>query len=200
MARLVEEAGIEKYQHLYLDHDSLLWVATSNQGIYCICTPRHTFQFITLPENDQTGVRCIYQTHQGNIIVGTHSRNVYIYHPDGQLLNTLPYAQYGIGAIYHATEDHRGRLWLSTKGDGLIVGVPDLSQPMGYQLTHYRHQADNAASISGNNVYYTFFDSKKRIWVGTLDGGLNLVNEKADGQLTFYNKRNGFKHYPAYGL
>lgn len=200
MARLVEEAGIEKYQHLYLDHDSLLWVATSNQGIYCICTPRHTFQFITLPENDQTGVRCIYQTHQGNIIVGTRSRNVYIYHPDGQLLNTLPYAQYGIGAIYHATEDHRGRLWLSTKGDGLIVGVPDLSQPMGYQLTHYRHQADNAASISGNNVYYTFFDSKKRIWVGTLDGGLNLVNEKADGQLTFYNKRNGFKHYPAYGL
>lgn len=200
MTSIAKEAGIEKYQQLYQDHDGLLWVATSNQGVYCISTPRHTFNLLSLPDNDQTGVRCIYQTHQGNIIAGTRSRNVYIYQADGQLLKTLPYAQYGIGAIYHATEDNRGRLWLSTKGDGLIVGVPDLSQPMGYQLTHYRHQADNKASISGNNVYFTYIDSKNRIWVGTLDGGLNLVKEQPDGQLTFYNKRNGFKHYPAYGL
>jgi AraC-like DNA-binding protein len=125
---------------------------------------------------------------------------VYIYNIEGELLQTLPYAQYGIGAIYHAMEDNRGRLWLSTKGDGLILATPDSSQPMGYQLTHYRNAKDNPASISGNNVYYTFIDSKERIWVGTLDGGLNLVEEHTDGQLTFYNKHNGFKHYPAYGL
>lgn len=200
MANIAKEAGIEKYQQLYQDHDSLLWVTTASQGVYCISMPRHRFNLIALPENDQTGVRCIYQTHQGNIIVGTRSRNAYIYQADGQLLKTLPYAQFGIGAIYHATEDNRGRLWLSTKGDGLVVGVPDLSQPTGYQLTHYRHQADNAASISGNNVYFTYIDSKNRIWVGTLDGGLNLVKEQPNGQLIFYNKRNGFKHYPSYGL
>jgi len=36
--------------------------------------------------------------------------------------------------------------------------------------------------------------------VGTLDGGLNLVHEDKDGQLTFYNKQHGFRHYPPYGL
>ena len=200
LTRLVADAGIDKYAHLYQDDDSLLWVTTASQGIYCISTPRHTFHLITLPDNDLTGVRYIYQMRNGRILVSTRSRNVYIYNTEGELQQTLPYAKYSIGAVYHATEDNRGRLWLSTKGDGLIVGTPDSSQPMGYQLTHYRNAKDNPASISGNNVYYTFIDSKDRIWVGTLDGGLNLVEEHTDGQLTFYNKHNGFTHYPAYGL
>ena len=200
LTRLVAEAGISKYAQLYQDNDSLLWVTSSSQGLYCISTPRHTFHLITLPDNDLTGVRCIYQMRNGRILVSTRSRNVYIYNADGELLQTLPYAKYGIGAVYHAMEDNRGRLWLSTKGDGLIVATPDSSQPMGYQLTHHRKDKDNPASISGNNVYYTFIDSKDRIWVGTLDGGLNLVEERTDGQLVFYNKHNGFKHYPAYGL
>ena len=200
LTRLVADAGIDKYAHLYQDDDSLLWVTTASQGIYCISTPRHTFHLITLPDNDLTGVRYIYQMRNGRILVSTRSRNVYIYNTEGELQQTLPYAKYSIGAVYHATEDNRGRLWLSTKGDGLIVGTPDSSQPMGYQLKHHRNAKDNPASISGNNVYYTFIDSKDRIWVGTLDGGLNLVEEHTDGQLTFYNKHNGFTHYPAYGL
>ena len=200
LTRLVTEAGIDKYAQLYQDNDSLLWVTSSSQGLYCISTPRHTFHLITLPENDLTGVRCIYQMRSGRILVSTRSRNVYIYNAEGELQQTLPYAKYGIGAVYHAMEDNRGRLWLSTKGDGLIVATPDSSQPMGYQLTHHRNAKDNPASISGNNVYYTFIDSKERIWVGTLDGGLNLVEEHTDGQLSFYNKHNGFTHYPVYGL
>ena len=200
MTLMAAEAGIKKYSQLYQDHDSMLWVTSPSQGLYCVSRPRHTFNFITLPDNDSTGVRCIYQTRQGNILVSTRSRNVYVYDNQGQLLRELPYAQYAIGAIYHATEDNRGRLWLSTKGDGLIVATPDSSQPMGYQLKHYRHQTADATSISGNNVYFTYIDSRQHVWVGTLDGGLNLVHEDKDGQLTFYNKQHGFRHYPAYGL
>ncbi len=200
MTLMAAEAGIKKYSQLYQDHDSMLWVTSASQGLYCVSRPRHTFNFITLPDNDSTGVRCIYQTRQGSILVSTRSRNVYVYDNQGQLLRELPYAQYAIGAIYHATEDNRGRLWLSTKGDGLIVATPDSSQPMGYQLKHYRHQTADATSISGNNVYFTYIDSRQHVWVGTLDGGLNLVHEDKDGQLTFYNKQHGFKHYPPYGL
>ena len=37
------------------------------------------------------------------------------------------------------------------------------------------------------------------IWVGTLDGGLNLLCEE-NGEVTFKNKYNGFKNYPTYAL
>ncbi len=197
---IADKAGIEKYQELYQDYDSLVWATTASDGIYCISILQHTFNLIPLPNDDKTGVRYIYQTRQGKIIVGARSRNVYIYNIYGQIETILPYEKYGIGAIYHAAEDDRGRLWLSTKGDGLIIATPDSSQPMGYQTIHYRHNPSDISSISGDNVYFTFIDSQKHIWVGTLDGGLNLVKEEIDGKVTFYHKHNGFKHYPAYGL
>ena len=194
-----ETAGIAKYSQLYQDYDSLVWVTTTAQGVYCISTPRQLFSLIPLPEQDQTGVRCIYQLRNGSILVSTRSRNVYIYGADGQLQRTLPYSQYAIGAVYHALEDSIGRLWLSTKGDGLVLATPDVDQPLGYRIEHYRHLSEDRQSISGNNVYMTFIDSQQHVWVCTLDGGLNLVSEQA-GQLTFYNHRNGFSQYPAYGL
>ena len=199
MRRMAAEAGIGRYQQLYMDRDSMLWVATASHGVYSVCTPRHTFRLITLP-GGQTGVRCIYQTRRGDIIVGSRSRDAYIYRPDGQLMTALPYERYGIGAIYHAAEDSRGRMWLATKGDGLVLATPDSSRPTGYRTVHYRHDKDNPASISGDNVYYIFIDSRNRIWAATLDGGLNLISEEADGRLTFYHKRHGFSHYPSYGL
>ena len=192
-------AGIEKYSQLYLDYDSLLWVTTTNQGVYCISTPRRQFSILPLPDSDQTGVRSICQLRNGSIIVGSRSRNVYLYGSDGQLRQTWSYSQYGIGAVYHSLEDSIGRLWLSTKGDGLVLAVPDASQTTGYRFQHYTHQKENAQSISGNNVYMTYIDSQQHVWVCTLDGGLNLVNEQKDS-LTFYNKQNSFKHYPSYGL
>ena len=200
LTRQAAAAGINQYAQLYQDRDSLLWVTTMSNGIYCIGQPRQLFTLITLPDDDQTGVRCIYQTRQGTIIVSTRSRNVYLYRPDGTLLKTLDYAHYGIGAIYHAMEDRQGRLWLSTKGDGLVV-VPQATDLLtSATVTHYRHNPSDPTSLSGNNVYMTYADSKGHIWVATLDGGLNLVHEHADGTLTFHNKRNSFKHYPSYGL
>ena len=192
-------AGIEKYSQLYVDNDSLLWVTTTSQGVYCISTPHRQFTLLTLPDNDQTGVRSICQLRNGTILVGSRSRNVYLYGIDGQCRQTWSYSQYGVGAVYHVLEDSIGRLWLSTKGDGLVLATPDASQPTGYHFRHYLHQKNNSKSISGNNVYMTFIDSQQHVWVCTLDGGLNLVGEQADS-LTFYNKQNGFSHYPSYGL
>ena len=194
LQQIAAAAGIEKYAQLYIDHDSLLWVTTTAEGIYCISTPKHFFHLMSLPDNDLTGVRCLYQMRNGNVLVGARSRNAYLYDADGHLLKSFPYNQFGIGSIYHAMEDGQGRLWLSTKGDGLVLTTPELSH-----FVHYRHVSDNPSSINGNNVYMTFIDSKKHIWVCTLDGGLNLIKEQG-GQFLFYHKNNCFKHYPSYGL
>ncbi len=199
LAQIIAEVGITKYLQFYQDRDSMLWVTTASQGVYALCMPRQQFSLFPLPNDDQTGVRCIYQTRQGDIIVGARSRNVYVYDSNGNLKRTLSYETFGIGAVYHAMEDSQGRLWLSTKGDGLVIATPDVSQPTGFLLSHYRHQPEDAASISGNDVYITFSDSQKHIWVGTLDGGLNLVHED-HGKLSFYNKHHGLKNYPTYGL
>ena len=200
LRQLATEANIQKYSSLYMDRDSLLWITTNDNGLYCVSQPRHLFRLIALPDGDQTGVRCLFQMNNGNLLVSSRSRNVYIYHPNGQLTAQLSYSQYGIGAVYDAMEDEQGRLWLSTKGDGLVIATPDARLPSGYRFVHYLHQQEKPSSISGNNVYMTYKDSQGHVWVCTLDGGLNLVGESADGSLCFFHKQNGFRHYPAYGL
>ena len=41
-------------------------------------------------------------------------------------------------------------------------------------------------------MYFTYQDEKKRIWVGTLDGGLNLLCEE-NGEVTFKNSEKLFR-------
>ena len=100
-----------------------------------------------------------------------------------------------IGNVYHIMEDDKGKpLVLLTKGDGLVKAVPDEKAAGGFRFKRYLHNLSDLSSISGNDVYFTYQDEKKGIWVGTLDGGLNLLCEE-NGEVTFKNKYNGFKNY-----
>lgn len=139
----------------------------------------------------------------GNIriqtLVDARSKNVYLLDMQGRVKQVFDYVHHQIGSIYHAMCDDRQNLWLSTKGDGLVKLTPDASRPIGYRIDHYRHDARDPYSISGNNVYMTCQDSYHRIWVATLDGGLNLLQEQG-GKMRFYNKYHGMKNYPGYGL
>lgn len=182
-----------------LDSDGLLWLTATDAGVYKVnFTPRQ-FSLMPLPEADVSGVRCIYQLPTGDIWVGTRSKSLYILSAKGTLKHTLSYDKYHIGSVYHIMRDRKGCLWLSTKGDGLVKATPSSTAPLGYTFVSYRHNAADPSSISGNNVYMTYQDSHGRIWVATLDGGLNLVNEQ-QGQITFWNKYYGMDHYPDYGL
>ena len=187
------------FSHIYMDRDGLVWLSSTNNGIYRLNFPKQQFRLQPLPNNDLSGVRCIFQMKSGDILVGSRSRDVYIYSPDGRLVDVLPYSKYHIGAVYYAMEDSHGNLWLSTKGDGLVKITADAKLPNGYQYIHYKSDIADPASISGNNVYTTYIDSHGNFWVGTLDGGLNLMTEQ-NGKVIFYNKNNGFGNYPAYGL
>ena len=63
------------------------------------------------------------------------------------------------------------------------------------RLTTYRHNANDRYSLSNDKVYYTFQDSKGRIWVCTYGGGLNLIANRS-GKTVFINKNNELKQYP----
>lgn len=185
-----------------MDYDAkndILWLTSTNDGVYSLVFPPHQFRLIKLPPTPNNGVRSMYQFPNGNIWVGTRSKNVYILDTYGRLLSTLNYKKYHIGSIYYTMEDSKHRIWLSTKGDGLVEAVPDPLQSCRYRFIHFKHDAKNINSISGNNVYITHEDSRHHLWIGTLDGGLNLMEEYR-GNFIFRNKYNGLKNYPGYGL
>lgn len=193
---------LPKGKYLSMSYDAkndVLWLATTNNGVVRIVFPPSQFRLIGLPLNKDNGVRSLYQFANGDVWVGTRSKNLYVLDATGKMKSCFSFDKYHIGSVYNIMRDSRGNIWLSTKGDGLVKAVPDASQSSGYRFEHYKHDASKPSSISGNNVYVTYEDSRHRIWTGTLDGGLNLIEENR-GTTTFINKYSGLKNYPGYGL
>ncbi len=182
-----------------LDEDRLLWITSADDGVYRVSFAPNQFRLITLPGGNRSGVKSFLQLKNGDVLVGTRSKDIYLLDAAGRLKQTFDYAHYHIGSVYHFMCDDKQNLWLSTKGDGLVKLTPDAAAPQGYRVTHFYHDAADRNSLSGKNVYMTYQDSHRRIWVATLDGGLNLLGEQG-GKVRFYNKYNGMVRYPEYGL
>lgn len=205
LKQVADDKPGQQFYHIFLDNDGVLWLSSVIEGVYCINFPKKQFNLNTLPtaypgqEKKVSGVRALFQAKNGDIWVGTRWQNVYRMDRSGKIQQVFSETKDRIGTVYHIMEDDKGNLWFSTKGDGLVKAVPDKKVPGGFRFIRYLHDAAQPASISGNDVYFTYQDSKKRIWVGSLDGGLNLMCEE-NGVITFKNKYNGFKNYPTYGL
>lgn len=205
MKQIADDQHDQLFFHLFLDTDGVLWLSSTTQGVYRFNFPKKQFQLIvpqplsSSQEKKAPGIRALCQTKNGDIWVGTRWQNVYRLDREGNLIQTFAVDKDRIGTVYHIMEDNKGTLWFSTKGDGLVKAVPDKKSPRGFNFTRYMHSASDPTSISGNDVYFTYQDNKGRIWAGSLDGGLNLLCEE-NGRITFYNKENGFKNYPSYGL
>ncbi|WP_257886515.1 AraC family transcriptional regulator [Segatella buccae] len=199
MKEVADNRADSRYFDMELDRDGVLWLTTTNNGVFRFIFPPRQFRLIHLPMSANDGVRSLRQLPSGDVWVGTRGKNLYVLDAAGRVKANLSYAVYGIGSVYYIMPDGHGRLWLSTKGDGLVEAVPDAGQPSGYRFVHYRHDPANPASISGDNVYITYKDRLGHIRVGTLDGGLNLISKRA-GRVEFLNKYNGIAGYPGYGL
>lgn len=194
---------------LLLDKDDILWLASTTSGVYKVNFPKKQFQLLgkvsPMPTDGQRitswnqGIRALYQAKNGDIWVGTRWQGLYRLSSNGEVKQVFSGENYLVGAVYHIMEDRDGNLWFSTKGNGLVKAEADMNAPHGLRFTHYRNDPKNPNSISSNDVYFTYQDSRNRIWVGLLGGGLNLITEE-NGTVVFKHKYNGLKQYPPYGL
>lgn len=182
--------------------DGTLWLSSTNNGIYKLSFPKQNFQMIPIQiigqQGPNNGVRALAQVKNGDLWIGTRKGDLCCYDIKNRTIKQK-FSKAEIGVVYHIMEDNKGNLWFSTKGAGLIKATPDALSPKGYKITRFFNSKTNKTSISSNRVYYTFQDSRNRIWVCTFYGGLNLL-EETNGKTIFRNKRNGFKNYPHYEL
>ena len=193
---------------LLLDKDGILWLSSTTLGVYRVNFPKKQFRLFdprSFSNSQQggnassSGIRALFQAKNGDIWVGTRWQDLYRLDKNGQLKQIFSTNNFKFGSVYHIMEDNKGNLWFSTKGDGLVKAEPDINSPDGLKFTRYKNEPNNPSSISSNDVYFTFQDSKGRIWIGLLGGGLNLLQEESSG-VVFIHKHNGLKRYPPYGL
>ena len=191
-----------RFYDIFLDNDGQLWLSSTVNGLYKICFPPSHFNFVSLhfPQTSTmsfagNGVRALLQQRNGNLWIGTRNNELLCVNP--HTFAVIHAFKGDIGSIFHIMEDRQGCLWLSTKGAGLVKATPDKQAPEGYSFTRFTNDYTDKYSISSDRVYYTFQDSKDRIWVCTFGGGLNLLAQQGN-QTRFYHKNNLLSQYPQY--
>lgn len=187
----------QRFLNLNLDSNNQLWLSSAANGVYKISYPPARFNFIyddiisaSAPPGIENGVRALFETPDGDLWIATRtSQLLEVDAATGDVKRrfSLP------ANVYHIMADDDNNLWLSTKGAGLIKASIDPLAPQGMRMTTFR--ASGIYSISSDQVYYTYEDSHRRIWVCTFNGGLNLLEER-DGDVLFHNKNNTLSNYP----
>lgn len=192
-----------RFYQMMKDREGLLWLTSTAQGVYKINFPPAHFRFLThsyltTEQQQDAGVRALFQQRNGDLWIANRNGGLFcVDAKSGELKRNLSGK---VGTVYHIMEDHSGQLWFSTKGNGLVRATPDEQAADGYRLTRFLPDGRNRYAINSARVYYTLEDSKRRIWVCTFGGGLNLLEQMPNHEVRFHHKGNDFKTYPRYDL
>lgn len=91
-----------------------------------------------------------------------------------------PLAKQSIGAI---EAGQNNTLWIGTRTSGLFHY--DVKRNTAQQ---YANVADDKNSLSANHVSCLMFDAQQRLWIGTLGGGINVVDFAAQNSSLRFQK------------
>ncbi len=163
------------------DRQGNVW-STTQDGLTCrIAIPENSWRLDITPK---ALVKCLFADGQGRYWVTTRDDSaVRVYSAaDDRLLGYLgkdgtlhaAYTSFG-SPVYGIFQDKGGALWLCTKPDGL------------YRLRETAGQRFKVDHIEGvhSNVYYAVQDSRGRLWVATLGGGLLCCDKPQEANPVF---------------
>ncbi len=159
-----------KIHDLCTDGDNL-WIGTISDGVYLFSTTTgHLHHFVpTETENSlyDPNSCTLLKDKKGDIWVATMEGLCRYRRRDNTFERILETKSMPV----NLQTDAKGRIWISTQGDGLSV-----YDTKAAKVRNFFYDGNDSTTISHNIVNCVFVDGRERIWVGT-QGGLCLFDE-----------------------
>lgn len=193
--------------HIIADDKSRVWACTNkelNQVLFA--AGKLSTRPVRLPEAMQDGLSVIHKDSRGVVWVAGR-KHIGVFDPDRQqikvLVNLLEEDQHtGPFRIFCLYSDAKKRLWVgSNMGLILTEAIHDPTAVGGkISFQWFRHDPADLKSLRSHNVLSVLETQKHGIWLGTLNG-LIQVTEK-DGKQAFkaYSEKDGMANNVVYGL
>lgn len=128
-------------------------------------------------------IRSLYLADNGKIWVGTDA-GLYIYNPEDESFTQFKVKTsngYSINReVNDIKADNNGNIWIGVNWQGLFKYNLKKGELMLYQANE---KSKNA--ISSNSVWSICVDIDGIVWIGMLQGGLNMLNPKTNSIKTF---------------
>lgn len=178
--------------------EDVIFESTSRKGLEKLMIQKKTIEriklFDSIEDDDKNEVRALFYDKQRNLfMVGNSKSDLFIIKGDNKIHITHDSNGNPLGRIYDINKDRMGNYWICSKGGGVFKMT---YSDGNYRIISYRHDENNANSLSSNNAYCSVEDKHGNIWVATYDGGVNIMVKKSDGTFDFVNNKNGMKDYP----
>lgn len=186
------------------DKDSNLWIGTERGGVDIYLHSQN--KFINLkndPSSDESisenFITTLFEDSHNNIWIGTQSKGINLYDKLTNKIKRINVEKDGLAgnSIRTLCEDDQNNLWIGTSSGISKINLDTFYKSGRLNLKNYKFDSKNDHSLSSNNVWCIYHDSKGRIWVGTWGGGLNLYVPDRDNFIRIYNKSGEQKAIPS---
>ncbi len=166
-----------------LEKDNFLWAGTENNGLYRVNLLTGDITLFThnpLEERSISGnsIWSLFEDRDGILWIGTFLKGISAVNPmEQKFFHTrhvpMEGKSYTFDLVSSFEEDENGNLWIGSDGGGLVF----------YDKKKDRYSAFNKNSpnspLSSNEVVSVLYDTKQNLWVGTWNGGVNLLRKGA---------------------
>lgn len=186
---------------LLKDHRGAIWISTE-QNLFQLDEKTMVFEpvdwFGRLVKGRVSIIRTVTEDRAGNVWFGSESGAVVV---DKQRRTTQWYdksftaSPYGLTdrAVYSSYVSRDGTVWLGT-----YFGGVNYTKPVGRSFDHL-FAGTTGQTIAGKAISHLAVDGKKRLWIGTEDGGVS-IQDPATGQYTYYNRQNGLSDHNVHAI
>jgi ligand-binding sensor domain-containing protein/signal transduction histidine kinase len=144
------------------------------------------YNFLNKSDSNSNCVFNIYMNKAGELWVGNYSTGAYKFDPSTETFIPikLPLGITSYSTIRDIFCDSRNDTWFGTEYNGLIR----LNHTTG-TFEQFVHHDNDSTSLINNSVNVVYEDSKKRLWVGIDEGGLNLFSRRTNSFIHFTTRQ-----------
>lgn len=183
----------------FTDVQNNLWLR-SKYGIYKLSFKRKPA--VDFPQKKQSQIRCFLVDNKHRYWISSkEDATVRLFDSNNKLLGYLGrdgkiHSQYisFTSPIYSMMQDRKGAVWMGSKPGGLFKLKECFSGV--FMISNYKNNKSDKWSLSCNDIYDIKQDNKDRIWIATMGGGINCIQNPNIKNLKFINYNNQFCNYP----
>jgi signal transduction histidine kinase/ligand-binding sensor domain-containing protein/CheY-like chemotaxis protein len=173
-----KEVGNIKITDLYEDRAQHLWLAS---GPSIFKYDRKKKVFVKQKDNIlDDHIKFMYEDREGTFWVGTY-QNLFTY--DRKTQELIPQSHIQVKDINQVFEDSRNNFWVAANDAGLVL----YDRAEKSIITKYQHNPQNDNSILSNSIRAITEDDKGKLWIGSQNGGLSILEPD---QNRFHNYTN----------
>jgi ligand-binding sensor domain-containing protein len=173
-------------RNIYQDNNGNIWIGSFKNGVNQYVEGLASIRSLEIGD-----INTVCEDKHGNYWIGSNENGIIVYNPKTEELvshyttaNSPMMSNIMVGSCCASD----GSVWFGSYNGGLVHCIPSATDPQHATIVNYRSTGD-PEGLSTNNVWSITEDKWHRIWIGTLGGGIQMLNLKT-GKFKTWNVQN----------